>query len=66
MAPYPEIPDGIHKTEHIHKPNHNNDNHNGIQDRFDRTCHWDKRVHEPQKNPDNNQRKSHLKQRHNY
>ena len=60
----PEILDGGHQPEDIHKPHDNNDNHDSIQDGLNRSRHRDERVYEPKKNTYDNQRYGNLKQRH--
>ena len=42
-------------TKYIQQPDHNNDHYYGIKNAFDGTLHWDVRVHQPEKNSNNNE-----------
>jgi hypothetical protein len=59
--PNPQCPNGIQKAEYIQKPYNDDDNHNGVQYRFDGTSHWYVPVDEPKKYPNDDQYGNKLK-----
>jgi len=60
-APDSEVLDGLQKPKHIQEPHNDHDNHHSIQNRFNRICHWYERIHEPEKNANDDKGKNHLK-----
>ena len=43
------------QSEDIQKPDHHSNDHDGVQDRLDRSLHWDESVDQPKQDADDNQ-----------
>jgi len=46
----------VEESEYIQKPQHDANDHDGVQDRLDAACHGDEAIHQPQEDPNDDQR----------
>ena len=60
-APNPYCPNGVQNSEYIHKPYNDDDDHYGVQYRFDGAGHWYVPVDEPKKDSNDDQYCNQLK-----
>jgi len=54
-TPYMDSAERAEKAKNVQEPQNYGDNHNRIQDLFDRTLHWYVAVNQPKKNPNHDQ-----------
>jgi hypothetical protein len=43
------------QPEHVQQPQNDRNDHNAVQNGFDRSLHWDEAIHQPQQDSYHNQ-----------
>lgn len=56
----------MEQPEYIEQPQHDADDHDGVQNGLNASCHGDVSVHEPQENAHDNQGYQNLNERHTF
>jgi hypothetical protein len=60
-SPHVHPREGMEKPKNIQEPQNHENDHDGIQDRLDGSCHRDETVNQPEENPNHDQDQEYLK-----
>ena len=60
LLPHFDVGDFTHKPKNGQEPQDNDNDHDGIQNRFNGARHWDESVDEPEKNTNHDQNHNYL------